>query len=158
MPTLIFFLLITLYGCEQNHSKGPINYFKKLHRKIYTSIEIKDKSILYDELSKIFTKEELEKHFDQFANFQSKAIQDGLKISIDDIEYLSLTAKNKKIEAHWIVRGKLFHRKHVHNRSLEYQSFYRLKKEDERWKISNSQVKEHQDFSLSQKEKEMGPQ
>ena len=155
MPALLFFLFISFYGCEKNYSKDPVNYFKSLHRKIYKSIEISNKSILYDELSKIFTKKELEKHFDKFSNFQSYAHKEGLKVSIDDIEYIKVKIVNISIHARWIVRGKLFHRGHVHNRSLEYQSRYSLTKEDGSWKISNSEVKEHEDFSLTQKEKEI---
>ena len=155
MPALLFFLFISFYGCEKNYSKDPVNFFKSLHRKIYKSIEIANKSNLYDELSKIFTEKELEKHFDKFSNFQSYAYKEGLKVSIDDIEYIKVKIKNNKIQARWIVRGKLFHRGHVHNRSLEYQSTYSLTKENGSWKISNSEVKEHEDFSLTQKEKEI---
>ena len=150
-----FSLSLTLTNCSCREDV-PVEDFKTIHGKIYESMLISDKGQLYDFLDKIFAKSEIERHFDRIGKFQAKKKSDQVKIFIDDIEYKKIAADGNTVTANWIVRGRIHHASHIHQRSLEYEAEYSLRQENSAWKIVSSQIIEHEDFELTDEERELG--
>lgn len=148
-------LSLTLTNCTC-HKGVPTEEFKEIHRKVYDSMLISNKSQLYDFLEQIFAKSEIERHFARIGKFQTKKENDRVEIFIDDIEYKKVVVKGNTVKANWIVRGRVHHNSHIHQRSLEYEAEYFLKKENGQWKVVNSQMIEHEDFELTDEERELG--
>ncbi|MGB0454737.1 MAG: hypothetical protein ACPGJV_13595 [Bacteriovoracaceae bacterium] len=123
---------------------------------MYKSITISDEGKLYDSLSEIFTHKQIEKHFNRIKSFQNKNKNEQIQIIIDEIEYKNILPRGESIKANWIVRGRIHHNGHKHQRSLEYQANYQFVNEDGRWKVKNSEIVEHQDFELTEEERELG--
>ena len=149
------FLICFLAGCVCGR-EIPENTFKKLHSGIYKAMTFQDQSSLYDHLSSIFAKDELERHFNLFMKFQKKALHENFNVSIDDVEYREISISGNAVEANWIVRGKVQHKKHTHHRFLEYKAKYTIAEENQKWKILSSEIVEHADFELSEQEREQG--
>ena len=140
-------------SCQKNI---PSKKFKNIHERIYKSITITDKSHLYDALSEVFTKNEIEKNFARVSKFQEKNKLDHVQVFVDDIEYKDIQISGHYVIAHWIVRGRIKHKAHQHQRSLEYKAGYTLTQENEKWRIKQSEIMEYADFELSEKERELG--
>ena len=154
----LFFLYCSIFTISACEKKVPVETFKTLHQKIYQSMTISDTSRLYDALDEVFTKSELEKHFKRIRGFHEKKDKENIQIFVDDIEYLDFDSESRSVTVNWIVRGRIKHNQHIHHRSLEYTAKYTLEKQGELWKISQSEIVEHDDFQLSEEELELGKQ
>ncbi len=155
---LVFGTLSTIslgMGCSCQKDV-PEETFKSLHGRVYGSITVDDTDALYETLAEIFTQREVEKNFERIRQFHLKKASEKVVIIIDDIEYRSIDVSGASVDAHWIVRGRIKHNRHLHRRSLEYKANYTLSKEEDGWKISDSELIEHADFELTEEERELG--